>query len=417
MRNVWTIARHEFLINVRRPGFLIITLLIPAMGALGLLIAALFGGQASEVLERTFAPEIKLIGVVDRSGLFTPMLPEFNDEFISYADERAGRAALESEQIGTLLIFTEDYMETGRVEILSMESSFTVSIIEDSSTLQSFVIHHLLRDSEDEALRVRLLEPVNPVLVAIEPGEPGEETASGTGDPASLILNSMVPYFLGILLVITIFSASGYLLQSVSNEKSSRVIEVVLSSVSARELLAGKVLGLGALGLAQVLFWLASAFALSGGVMGLFGIGIALFAKPSVFVLSVVYYILGFLIYAVLMGVGGAMGTTQQESQQIAGLFSFMAALPMMVIGFIFANPNALLARVLSWFPLTSPTMMMMRLTLGNIPTVDVVISIVLCLLTIPFILWGGAKIFRASLLMYGKRPGLREVWQMLRAA
>ncbi|GAB4470028.1 MAG: ABC transporter permease [Anaerolineae bacterium] len=417
MRNVWTIARHEFLINVRRPGFIIITLLIPAMGALGLLIAAFFGGQASQVLERTFVPEMNLIGVVDHSGLFTPMLLEFNDEFVSFADEEAGRAALEDEQIGTLLIFSEDYLDTGRVDILSLESSFTVSIIEDSSTLQNFVIHHLLRDSEDAALRARLLDPVNPVVVSLAPGQAGEETSSGMGDPASLILNSMVPYFLGILLVITIFSASGYLLQSVSNEKSSRVIEVVLSSVSARELLAGKVLGLGALGLAQVLFWLASAFVLSGGVVGLFGIGIALFAKPSVFVLSVVYYVLGFLIYAVLMGVGGAMGTTQQESQQIAGMFSFMAALPMMVIGFIFANPNALLARILSWFPLTAPTMMMMRLTLGNIPTVDVVLSIVLCLLTIPFILWGGAKIFRASLLMYGKRPGLREIWQMLRAA
>ncbi|OGO50529.1 MAG: hypothetical protein A2W37_16250 [Chloroflexi bacterium RBG_16_63_12] len=106
-----------------------------------------------------------------------------------------------------------------------------------------------------------------------------------------------------------------------------------------------------------------------------------------------------------------------RESQQIAGLFSFAAALPWMINGFIITNPNMILARILSWFPLSAPMMMMLRLPYGDIPMIDVVGSIAVLALTVPLVVWGGAKIFRASLLMYGKRPALRQIVRVLREA
>jgi ABC-2 type transport system permease protein len=206
-------------------------------------------------------------------------------------------------------------------------------------------------------------------------------------------------------------------LQGVAREKTSRVMEIILSSVTAQELLAGKVLGLGALGLTQIVIWLASSVALSGGTLGLLGIALPLLVRPQVLVLGVVYYILGFLVYAVLMGGVGALGTTQQESQQLAGIFSFMAAIPLMVGGFMFTNPNATIVRVLSWFPLTAPTMMLLRMPMTEVPLVDVVGSLVMLILAIPVILWVGSKIFRMGLLMYGKRPSLRQIVRALRQA
>ena len=411
MSKVWIVARHEFLVNVRRAGFIIMTLIVPFLGLLILLIAAAFGGQASDFFERTFAPQPEEIGVADHSGIFTPINPAYRDRYRLFADEEAGRAAVEADELPVLLIIPEDYMERGQVLVLTRGSGLSAAILEDSGSVRRFFVDHLLRDEVDAGLRRRLGNPFVPVLVSLkDEGEP-------RGGALNTVVGIVVPYFLSIFLVMTIFVSSGYLLRSVSEEKTSRVIEVVISSVTARELLAGKVLGLGTLGLTQVVVWLGSGLALSGGAVGLLGVSVPLFARPEVFVLGLVYYITGFLVYAVLMGSVGALGTTVQESQQLAGIFSMLAAVPLMLSGFTFSNPNMPLLRFLSWFPLTAPTTMMLRIPLVEVPTVDIVGSIVNLIVTIPIILWAGAKVFRMGLLMYGKRPTLAQVWRALREA
>jgi ABC-2 type transport system permease protein len=326
-------------------------------------------------------------------------------------DEGQGRTAVRSEEIGGLLLVPEDYMDSGKVTIITKEGGFSAAILEDSDALQALFVDHLLRDDVDPRLRERLADPIEPILVSLE------EQAEAQEGPLAIVLNMMVPYFLGILLVMTIFVTSGYLLQGVAKEKTSRVMEIILSSVTARELLAGKVLGLGALGLTQIVIWLASSVALSGGATGLLGVALPFLVRPQLLILGVVYYVLGFLVYAVLMGGVGALGTTQQESQQLAGIFSFLAAIPLMLGGFLFSNPNMTFVRVLSWFPLTAPTMMLLRMPMAEVPVIDVVGSIVMLLITIPLILWAGSKVFRMGLLMYGKRPGLRQVLRALRQA
>jgi len=412
MRRVLIVARHEYLVNVRRVGFIVMTALVPVLGALGLFVAAFFGGQAASFLASTFVPEEGNIGIVDELGAFTPILPEYEGLIHLYPDEEQGRAAVRSEEMASLLIVPEDYMDSGQVTIITKEGGFSAAVLEDSDTIQAFFVDHLLQDEVDPQVRRRVADPIKPVIVSLE-----EEAGEAEEGPLSIILNLMVPYFLGILLVMTIFVTSGYLLQGVAKEKTSRVMEIILSSVTARELLAGKVLGLGALGLTQIVIWLGSSVALSGGSAGLLGIALPFMVRPQVLILGVVYYVLGFLVYAVLMGGVGALGTTQQESQQLAGIFSLMAAIPLMLGGFMFTNPNMAFVRVLSWFPLTAPTMMLLRLPMTQVPTVDVVGSIVMLLLAIPVILWAGSKVFRMGLLMYGKRPGLRQVLRALRQA
>jgi ABC-2 type transport system permease protein len=195
------------------------------------------------------------------------------------------------------------------------------------------------------------------------------------------------------------------------------VIEVVLSSVTATQLLAGKVLGLGALGLTQVLVWLVSSFLLSGGITAI-AATVVVALNPVAFALSTIYVILGYLLYGTLMAAAGALGTSNRESQQLAGVFSFASAVPLMFNSLILTGPDSAWVRALSFFPLTAPTTMMLRLPLSpTLPWLDVFISIGGLLLTIPLVLWAGAKVFRMGLLLYGKRPGVRQILRALREA
>jgi ABC-2 type transport system permease protein len=413
MDKVWIIARHEYLHNVRRTSFIIITALVPVLGALILLIATFFGGQAAAFLERSFAPEVKEIGIVDQLGAFTPILASYEDRYSLFSDEVAGRAALRADEIGSLMIIPQDYIDSGRTTLVINEGDLSASVGEDSASMRAFFVDHLLRDEDgvDRALRERLRNPFMPMLVGLDPEGQSE------GGPWSRGLNIVAPFLLGVLLVMTIFIASGYLLQGVNEEKTSRIMEILLSSVTARELLAGKVIGLGALGLTQILVWLLSVVALSWGAAGLLGIAVPLLVHPEVLSLGVVYYVLGFLVYAVLMGAIGAVGSTQQESQQLASIFSLTAAIPLMISGLMFTNPDMILVRVLSWFPLTAPTMMLLRLPMVEVPVLDLVGSIAVLVITIPAILWAGSKVFRMGLLMYGKRPSLKRIIRTLREA
>jgi ABC-2 type transport system permease protein len=411
---ILTIARHEYLTNVRRAGFIFFTLLVPALGLIGLVVAAFFSGQAAQFFESQFGGDrLRVVGVVDGSGLYTPIPADFAGEYRLYPDEAAAREALLAEAIGGFIVIPPDYVETGQVTAYATGGFFESVTLTDSDALRAFLVHGLLAGRADPDIAARAADPADVTPITLD--ENGQPTR-GT-DVASTIAGFIIPYVLSIFLIISIFTASSYLLRSVSEEKETRVIEIVLSSVSASQLLAGKVLGLGALGLTQVLVWMLSGFLLTGG-LGALAAGVMVALNPVAFALAAAYFLLGYLLYGTLMASAGALGTSMRESQQLAGLFSFGAAVPLMFNSFILASPNSTIARVLSYFPLTAPTTMMLRLPLsGTLPVLDIALSLGGLLLSIPFVIWGGAKVFRLGLLLYGKRPGLREIVAALRAA
>ncbi|MCY4078920.1 MAG: ABC transporter permease [Caldilineaceae bacterium] len=408
MTKVFTIALHEYWINVRRPDFIIFTSLVPLLGIVALIVSLFFGRQAGGAIVRMFDSGLDVTAVVDRSGEFTPILPRFEEEYVHYGDEAEARTALESGELQRVVVVPDTYRQEGEVTVVTEGSRFSGS---GTSGLRAFFTAHLVEEIGDETLQARLIDPYDAQVEYI-----GEQ-AQASGGVAGEILSFIVPFLFGILLAVTIFVSSGYLVRSVAEEKSSRVIEIVLSSVTPQQLLAGKVIGLGALGLTQILVWIASAAGLSGGLVVLAGIMLPLLMRVEVFGLALVFYILGFGVYAVLIAAIGTLGSSFQESQQITGIFIFIAAIPMMLTGVIMTNPDAMVVRVLSWFPLTAPTTMMLRLPLADVPWFDVAGSIILLLVTIPVVVWLGAKVFRLGMLMYGKRPGVLEIVRLLKHA
>jgi ABC-2 type transport system permease protein len=286
MRKVWVIARHEFLVNLRRPGYILVTLAVPAVGALVMGAAYFFGGEAATLMERTLTPP-QSFGLVDESGLFEPVDASWADRFRVFATEADGRRAVEDEDVDVLMVVPPDYLAQGSVRVLSNGGGFTAAMIQESTMVRAFFIDHLLDGDEDALLRDRLVRPVIPVFVDL--AEAQGAPAVGPDGGVRTAMNIIVPYALSIMLIITVFMSSNYLLRSVSEEKASRVIEILISSVTPRQLLAGKVIGLGALGLTQVLVWLASSVVMSGGMLALFSVAIPALVRPDVIVLAVVY--------------------------------------------------------------------------------------------------------------------------------
>ncbi len=412
---IWTIAWHEYLTSLRRAGFIFATLLIPALGLIGLIVAAFFSRSVSDFFVGQFAPDrsdSQTIGVVDRSGLYTPIPEKFSDRFAAYADVEAARHDLEAETIAAYIVIPADYVATGRLTAYTRSGGFNSLVALDSDELEPFLLTGLLAGRVDDTILARANDPANITRIALE----SEDRPGASPNPFSFGAGIVTSYVLSILLFISIFTSSGYLLNSVSEEKETRVMEVILSSVSPIELLAGKIIGLGALGLTQVGVWILSAFLLSGGI-GLLAAGVAVAFNAGTFLLAGVYFVLGYLIFGTLMATAGSLGTTMRESQQIAGIFTMTAAIPWMINGFIIINPNMPLARVLSYIPLTAPMMMLLRTAVGNVPPVDIVGSIIVLVVSIPVILWAGAKVFRTSLLIYGKRLTVKEIVLALRGA
>ena len=412
MKQTLLVAGQELIVNIRRPGFIIMTLLIPVLGVVGLLAASLFGGEVGSFFESQFTPNNKVTGYVDHSGILGADLPQYADEFVAYPDEEAARKALLAEEISSYFVVPADYLETGKVVVYGVGGGFSTFAAADSGDMSRFLMDNLLAGKLDETIRARAVNPVNIEAVTLD--KTGEVS---TESPFSWLGDFVVPYVFSILFVITLFTTSGFLLQGVSEEKEGRIIEILLSSISSTQLLAGKILGLGAVGLIQVGVWFGAGIALLTAATALFTLTGVIKLSMGTIVLGLVYYVLGYLLFATLLAVAGSMGTTQRESQQIAGIFSFAAAIPWMVIGFIFTNPNAPIAIVLSYIPLTAPVMMLMRLGFGQVPAGQIAISLALLTAGIVVSLWAGAKIFRTSLLMYGKRPSLKDLARAFKQA
>lgn len=182
--------------------------------------------------------------------------------------------------------------------------------------------------------------------------------------------------------------------------------------------MVGKVLGLGAAGLAQMLVWMASIEVFievaQANIPALSDLSI----PSNILVLGIVYYILGYLLFAVLSAGIGSIGSTARESQSwSSGITATAAMLPMMLSAVIIDNPDHIISRMLTIFPLTASITAMMRLPLQSIPAWELAVSLALLVVSIVFSMWAAAKVFRTALLMYGKRPSLKEIVRYIREA
>jgi len=250
---------------------------------------------------------------------------------------------------------------------------------------------------------------VQPVQIS----KSGEEKKGG-------VANFFVGFILVALLFIPSFIYGLETMRGIIQEKTDRVVEVLVSSVSAKQLLVGKVLGVAAVGLTQIGIWLTMA-ALAGGYFAtaakVGGDNSFQLLRASTFLYFIIFFLLSYMTYVCVYAIGGSVCNSEKEAQQLIMPITMTMMLPWFLMGPIITNPESKLAVGLSLAPVWGPLTMYVRTLVAEPPMWHVAVSIVVSLITISLFFWITAKIFRVGILSYGKRPTIPELWKWLKIA
>jgi ABC-2 type transport system permease protein len=230
----------------------------------------------------------------------------------------------------------------------------------------------------------------------------------------SNLLIRYLPMIMLVLFYIFIMTGSSLLLSNISAEKENRVIEILVLSISPWQILTGKIIGLGIVGLLQMTAWVGTMYVLLRIGGGTFNLPVGFEIPPSLLAWGLVFFLLGYAVYATLMAGAGALVPNLKETAQVAWVVMMPIFASYLVGLFVIEDPHGRLATGLSLFPLTSPTMMMMRLTVGGVPLWQPLIAVALLVLTAILVLRAVAGMFHAQNLLSGQSFGVRRFYGAL---
>ena len=406
LSNTLLIAKREYLERIRTKAFVVATVLIPVLlGGLGVgsgYIAQRTHSDAHIAIvspDQTFAMDLK------------HELETGKDSHMRVDLEPAGAATLErldaaiknSRRLAGYLEVMPTATPTERPTF--RYNSRSASDIGTNSTLKSAIKVVLTRERlSGHGLGGKEIEGIM-APVEIDTSRNGDITAAFYGAYLFFILMYMVIMLYGMNTA-----------RSIIEEKSSRVFEVLLATIRPEEMLAGKILGVGAVGLTQIGVWMAAAFAVGFFFAGVIPgtAGHAIISGRQVF-FFVAYFLFGFLLYSSIAAALGAMTNSEQELQQLNLFLVIPLAFCMLMLLSIIKNPDSTLSRVVSLIPFCSPLLMNFRISIGDPQPWEIILSFVLMGLTIAAILWVSSRIYRVGILMYGKKPNLPEILRWLR--
>ena len=403
MNKTLLILRHEFLHTIKRRGFIIMTLIVPLIALLAIGAFQLVSGIAKPTVE------ITTIGYVDEAGGFAQYTNQEDIKLVRFDTPDDATKALVKGDIKEYFVIPPDYISTGVVSRYTLQRELAAP---DNITtaIRNFLLSNLLAGKVPAATVDRVEAPLDLVTTRL--------TETGTVAPEQGGLRDLIiPGVFSVLLALAIIFSSTYLLQGLAEEKENRLIEILLSSVSPRQLLTGKVLGIGAAGLAQVAVWVISASLLLNLASSSIGGFISTIQLPADFiVLAVVYFILGYLLFAVISAGIGAISSNSREGQQLIGIFTLPLLIPLWFMSLLIAFPDNPIWVVLTILPISAPVEAIIRLGVSDVPAWQLVASIAVLVLSIIGILLLTIRVFRTYLLMYGKRPGFGEIIRSLRS-
>ena len=434
MNHTRLIIEREYLTQVKNKKFIIITLLIPFLiVGLGLFIS---------FLTNINSDSIKNITVVDNSGIFENSLSSSETvkfSFLEDLDEEEAKL-ISKEKNDDALIFIPyvsdikniDYVELSKSIKLISEDSPSLTLISSIESKLEKILTDLNYTSSgldlDKIIESKIY--INLVQVSFE----GEESTKIDG-----IFKIAFGFFLGMLLYMFVFIYGGMILRSVLEEKTSRIVEIIISSVKPTQLMMGKIIGTSLVAFTQIFIWISLSLVISTLVSSIFGVstselnsldvsdaqvnsGIqtffsALFNLPllNIFIAFVFFFISGLFLYGSLFAAVGAAVDSETDANQ----FMFPLSMPLMIglyvgIFTVSEDPSGTIPTIFSHIPFTSPIVMMMRIPYG-VPIYEQLISLFILVATFFAIVWFAAKIYRVGILMYGQKPSYKDLYKWLK--
>lgn len=414
MKKILAVARWEYVEKVKSKAFIISLILLPVI-SIGL-------GVVPGLLISQPDTESKIIGIIDQTGEFAAPLGRLLEERYrlpdgspNYMMRRIGDDSGEdlvalkkhadslviSEQVEGYLVIGKNVMTDSGVDYRS-ENVGNIRVVERlTSGVRDLIVERKLRAQGLDPLIVKELTTAVEVRT-IKLSKSGEEEESG-------FIRMFFSAYIFMMMMFFLVATSGQLLvRSMLEEKMNRVVEVLVSSCSATDLMAGKIIGLSALGLTQIGFWAVIGVAIT------LQMGITLI-PPLHALLLLVYFILGYLFYAAMFVTVGSPVSTEQEAQQITSYLMLTLLLPIALAMPVVQDPDSLLVTILTFIPLFTPSIMAMRIPIQMPSPVEVIVSIGTLSASAVIAIWVAGKIFRTAILAYGKRPSIRELVRLLR--
>ncbi len=426
LTKMFTVMRREFFSRVKTRGFIIGTVLMPVF------IIGLFGVQIW--LATATSEEIKKVGVVDGTGGLFAGLEKYLD-----ATTPTGVRLFQLEKVETVpnlevtrkilaeriaagdldyyVLLDSGIYENNHAEIYGQTATdFRKNEAIEEAITKAVIDQRLARSGLDSERIRTLMQPVN--LEAFRLSEEGREQKESE-------MKVVVAWILCFFLYMAMILYGTIILRSVLEEKTSRVVESVISSMKPFYLMAGKLLGVGAMGLLQFLIW-----ATVAGLLSLYGMSLAaMFGAQvgpgmeltripvSVLGFFVLFFVLGYFLYASLYAGVGSLVNSDQDAQHLAMPITLVFVMAFLSSIYIINNPTATATQVLSMIPFFAPITMMTRIALETVTPWEIALSLALMVLTLIGCVWLSGKIFRVGVLMYGKRPTLPEVIRWMRYA
>jgi ABC-2 type transport system permease protein len=394
MNKTLLVMRNEIITTARRPSFLLVAFGLPMVAMIVMLIASLMNRASPPAATDagTRSSPTQAEGFVDRSGIIKLVpagIPPRS--LIAFPDEAAARQSLQSGSIQAYYVVAEDYVRSGRIDYVHPRASLTLSDA-SSWTIRWTLLVNML--GGDTALASSVWAPMDLKVTSLA-------RQQRAGDNASL---DMLPYAVAFVLYVVLIMATSLLRNSTGEERKNRVQEILLMSVSPQQLLAGKIAGLGVVGLGQMLLWavITSALLRIGGQTFSFLAG---FDLPASFIVwATIFFLLGYAVYgSLLAGLGALTGPNVPGSSTADFVIIWPSFLPLLFWMVTAEDPHGALSVGLSLFPLTAPVGMLLRLVAGDVPLWQTVLSALLMAVTAYAVLRAVARVFRAQLLLTGQ--------------
>lgn len=422
MDKVLAVLKREYMERVRLKSFLIATFFGPVLMAALLILPAWLATKTK------ISSDVANVLILDLSGTDlgqriatqlarnggSPEVRAITPSELTAAESLATAEVIAKRREGYLIV-SQETVSGERAQY----SGRNASTIPDMRFIEE-AIEQSVRNSRFEAAgldgpRVQAMSDVRLALGTTRLSERGRGSAGRE--------NVVLAYAVALLLYMSIVLYGQSILMSVIEEKTQRVAEVVVSAVRPSQLLAGKVLGVGAVGLTQQLIWVASGVLLvrfQGPIMQAMGLATAPTTIPSLSLATagvfLLFFLLGFTFFTTMFAAAGSMVSSTQDAQQVATPLTLLIIPSILLLAPVLMDPSGTLAVAVSLIPFTSPILMPVRMSLTSVPWLEVVASVALMLLACLAAIWLAARIYRVGVLMYGKKPSLGELMRWVRA-